>query len=85
MLMTRLLLILFLYLSVNVNVSAQWFDAKGRASVVNNDKDIARNMAVQDALQHALLYTGAQVNSISQPSMISSLTKIGRASCRERV
>lgn len=68
MLMTRLLLILCFYLSVNVNASAQWFDAKGRATVVNNDKDIARNMAVQDALQHALLYTGAQVNSISQLS-----------------
>lgn len=48
------------------DMNAQWFDAKGRAAITNNDKDIARNMAVQDALRHALLFTGAEVSSISQ-------------------
>lgn len=54
-----------LLLLLGSNVNAQWFDAKGRAPIANNDKDIARNMAVQDALKHALLFTGAQVSSIS--------------------
>jgi len=61
----RLVLYILLLLLAN-NVNAQWFDAKGRAPIVNNDKDIARNMAVQDALKHALLFTGAQVTSISK-------------------
>jgi len=52
----------------SLETHAQWFDAKGRAPIVNGDKDIARNMAVQDALKHAMLFTGAQVNSISQLS-----------------
>jgi len=60
--------LLTLLLIVSTQVQAKWFDAKGRAPIVNNDKDIARNMAVQDALKHALLFTGAQVSSVSQLS-----------------
>lgn len=59
----------FVLLVLCVNTTnAQWFDAKGRAPIINGDKDIARNMAVQDAIKHALLFTGAQVQSISQLS-----------------
>lgn len=63
----RITLLTFL-LSLSVHAQAEWFDAKGRAPIVNGDKDIARNMAVQDALKHALLFTGAQVSSVTQLS-----------------
>lgn len=59
---------LFITFIFSSDVSAQWFDAKGRAPIVDGNLDIARNMAVEDALKHALLFTGAQVESISQLS-----------------
>lgn len=58
----------FISLIVSNQVLAQWYDAKGRAPIVDGNIDIARNIAVQDALKHALLFTGAQVDSISQLS-----------------
>lgn len=63
----RIALLIF-SLTTSIHIHAEWFDAKGRAPILNNNKDIARNMAVQDALQHALLFTGAQVSSVAQLS-----------------
>ncbi|MGB1299204.1 MAG: flagellar assembly protein T N-terminal domain-containing protein [Psychrobium sp.] len=66
--MKAIALLSCLLLTISTNVAAEWYDAKGRAPIVNGDEDIARNMAVQDAIKHTLLFTGAQVNSISQLS-----------------
>jgi len=68
--MMKYLLIALMFLTsiTAIEVQAQWFEAKGRAPIVNGDKDIARNMAVQDALKHAMLFTGAQVKSIAHLS-----------------
>jgi hypothetical protein len=67
--MKHLLIVAILLTSITgFDSHAQWFDAKGRSTIVNDDKEIARNMAVQDALKHAMLFTGAQVNSIAMLS-----------------
>lgn len=61
------LVALFLLLQLNV-AQAQWFEATGSAQVLNDNKDNARNLAVQDALKQALLFSGAQVKSVAQMS-----------------
>jgi len=47
---------------------AQWFEATGSAPLLSDNKESARNLAVQDALKQALLFSGAQVKSIAQVS-----------------
>jgi len=59
------LLITFMPLTM---AQAQWFEATGKSPLLNGDLDTARNLAVQDALKQALLFSGAQVKSIAQIS-----------------
>lgn len=44
--------------------SAAWFEAKGQAVVVNDDKAMARQKATQEALKQAMLFSGASVKSV---------------------
>jgi len=48
--------------------NAQWLESKGQARILNNNVEIARNDAVQDALRQALLVAGARVSSIQEIS-----------------
>lgn len=62
--MKRLILIVGMLLcSVS---QAQWYEAKGQATIVNNQLEQARSTAMQEAVKQLLLYSGASVTSISQ-------------------
>jgi len=50
------------------SVNAQWLESKGQARILNNNVEIARNDAVQNALRQALLVAGARVSSIQRIS-----------------
>lgn len=43
---------------------AEWFEVEGEAIIVDNDVEIARELAVRNALKQALLYAGASVSSL---------------------
>ena len=43
---------------------AIWFEASGQAVIHNGDKKSARQLATQEAIKQALLFSGASVNSI---------------------
>lgn len=45
-------------------VQAEWFEVSGESVIIDNDVDIARELAVRNALKQALLYAGASVSSI---------------------
>lgn len=62
----KLLLLTLVTLSSNIN--AAWFESKGQAQIINDNVEIARNYAVQDALRQAMLYGGAKVSSIQEIS-----------------
>lgn len=59
----RLILIL-IFASFSAN--AVWYETTGRAKVRNGDITQARNMATEDAIQQALLFSGANVTSLQQ-------------------
>ncbi|NRA83380.1 MAG: flagellar assembly protein T N-terminal domain-containing protein [Gammaproteobacteria bacterium] len=48
--------------------NAAWFESKGQAQILNDEIEIARNHAVQDALRQALLFAGANINSVQEIS-----------------
>lgn len=48
--------------------NAQWIEATGQAPLLNEDLESARQLAVQNALKQALLFSGAQVKSIAKMS-----------------
>ncbi len=67
--MHKLILSLTLLTSLNLisfNTLAQWYEAKGHASVEKNSLDIARTKATENALKKALLVAGASVSSVQQ-------------------
>jgi len=67
--MLRLTIIVTFILALSPSVThAQWFEATGKSQLLNDELDIARNLAVQDALKQALLFSGAHVKSIAQIS-----------------
>ncbi|QJR81796.1 hypothetical protein CA267_014030 [Alteromonas pelagimontana] len=45
-------------------VSAAWFEAQGQALITNNNKEMARHQATQEAIKQALLFAGASVKSV---------------------
>lgn len=45
---------------------AIWFEASGQAIVHNNNKQVARQRATQEAIKQALLFAGASVNSVQE-------------------
>ncbi|MGY5449781.1 flagellar assembly protein T N-terminal domain-containing protein [Agarivorans sp. MS3-6] len=61
-------LILLIGLLLSVSAQAVWYEAKGQATIVNQDLDQARSTATQEAVKQLLLYAGASVTSISQVS-----------------
>ncbi|NRA70800.1 MAG: flagellar assembly protein T N-terminal domain-containing protein [Gammaproteobacteria bacterium] len=62
----RLFYFIVLALSFSTHANAAWFESKGQAKIHNGNTEIARNNAVQDALRQALLYAGANINSVQQ-------------------
>mgnify|MGYP000598545300 CR=1 FL=1 len=63
---TLLTIILSLLLFTSVQVNAQWFSVTGEASTRNTDAETARRIAMENALQKALLVAGASVSSVQQ-------------------
>ncbi len=55
---------------------AMWFEASGKATIHDGNKDLAREMATQDAIKQALLFSGASVTSVQQ--MANGLLKDDR-------
>ncbi|WP_199609003.1 flagellar assembly protein T N-terminal domain-containing protein [Flocculibacter collagenilyticus] len=55
-------------LLISTSVSAEWYEAVGQAEIRRGDKDNAQQRAIQDAVKHALLFSGATVNSIQEVS-----------------
>lgn len=45
---------------------AAWYEASGQAVIHNNNKELARQQATQEALRQALLFAGASVRSVQQ-------------------
>lgn len=45
---------------------AAWFEATGQAAISNNNKQVARERATQEAIKQALLFAGASVTSIQE-------------------
>lgn len=65
----RILLPLTLFLSINLfsfNTLAQWYEAKGHASLEKHSLELARTQAIENALKKALLVAGASVSSVQQ-------------------
>lgn len=58
----------FILLASSLNVSAQWYEAIGEADIRRGDKQNAKQRAIQDAVKHALLFSGSAVSSIQQVS-----------------
>ena len=59
-------LLLTLFLAFTSFAQATWYESAGRATLLDNEESIARNLAIQDALRQAMLYAGADVSSIQQ-------------------
>ena len=53
---------------LSFNINAQWLESKGQARILNNNIEIARNNAVQNALRQSLIVAGARVSSIQEIS-----------------
>ncbi len=49
---------------VSLNANAAWFEASGQAIIHNDNKELARQQATQEALRQALLFAGASVRSV---------------------
>jgi hypothetical protein len=45
---------------------AAWFEATGQAIINNNNKQVARARATQEAIKQALLFAGASVSSVQE-------------------
>jgi len=45
-------------------VQAEWFEVEGEAIIIDRDVEIARELAIRNALKQALLYAGASVSSL---------------------
>ncbi len=45
---------------------SEWYESSGQAIVKNNNIQLARKQATQDAIKQALLFAGASVNSVQQ-------------------
>ena len=60
------ILALFTLLLTSAISNAQWYESKGTAYIVNNDRESARSEAMENALKKALLVAGASVSSAQQ-------------------
>ncbi|WP_032094367.1 MULTISPECIES: flagellar assembly protein T N-terminal domain-containing protein [unclassified Alteromonas] len=45
---------------------AMWYEAKGRAIILNGDKETAKREAIEEALKQAMLFSGASIKSVQQ-------------------
>ncbi|BFT31154.1 flagellar assembly protein FlgT [Alteromonas sp. D210916BOD_24] len=61
---TVALLCLFYFIVGQAN--AVWYEAKGQAVVINDDKEGARKKATQEALKQAMLFAGASIHSVQR-------------------
>lgn len=59
---------------------AIWYEASGQAIIRNGNKELARQRATQEAIQQALLFSGASVRSVQ--SMAQGLLKDDRFEVR---
>ncbi|WP_411991666.1 flagellar assembly protein T N-terminal domain-containing protein [Agarivorans sp. DSG3-1] len=58
--------IFYIGMLISLSTHAVWYEAKGQATIVNNDMEQAKSVATQDAVKQLLLYSGASVTSVSQ-------------------
>ena len=77
--LAQLLLLLGLFF-VSSNTRAVWFEATGQAIIHNNNKELARQVATQEAIKQALLFSGASIRSVQ--SMAHGLLKDDRFEVR---
>lgn len=75
-----LLLLFVLCASFSGQSVAIWYEASGQAVIRNGNKEIARQQATQEAIQQALLFSGATVRSVQ--SMAQGLLKDDRFEVR---
>jgi len=77
----RILLLLFVICTGFSSQSvAIWYEASGQAVIRNGNKELARQRATQEAIQQALLFSGASVRSVQ--SMAQGLLKDDRFEVR---
>ena len=55
-----------LMMFVSFSSQAVWYESTGEAKIRNGNIEQARLMATEDAIQQALLFSGAQVSSLQQ-------------------
>ena len=67
-------------LFVSANSEAVWFEATGQAVIHNNNKQLARQAATQEAIKQALLFSGASIRSVQ--SMAHGLLQDDRLEVR---
>ena len=56
--------LLLLLVCFSFTLQAEWYEVEGEAMISDGDVDIARELAVRNALKQALLYAGASVSSL---------------------
>lgn len=67
--MTKLLLAVIIASALfGLPAKAEWYEATGQAKIRHGDIRSAKNRAMQDAVKQAMLFSGANVNSIQQVS-----------------
>ena len=67
--MIRLLTLLLLATVIfGFKAKAEWYEATGQAKIRHGDIRSAKNRAMQDAVKQAMLFSGANVNSIQKVS-----------------
>lgn len=45
---------------------AQWIESQGQATIRDGDKQYAKQRALQQAIKHALIYSGANISNVQQ-------------------
>jgi hypothetical protein len=51
---------------INLPSNGQWYETQGHAIITNNNTQIAKTKAIENALKKALLVSGASVSSVQQ-------------------
>ena len=67
--MNRLIILLTTgLLTISLPALGQWYEATGQAKIRNGDIRSAKNRAMQEAVKQAMLFSGANVNSLQKVS-----------------
>ena len=63
---TMLLIVIFNSLLFSTTTVAQWYTVQGSARTTGITSELAREMAIENALKKALLVAGASISSVQQ-------------------